>query len=308
MLGAMHSKITPTEPVVASRGPSLQRFQGGSLVALIAASVAVGTGLAFAGLQALQWWERRQFAEAQMELAVQLAPPAAGVTRLNATTLQGPKASLTLPPGRPMIVNVWLQGCADCMPAFSAWREHRGKLSTAFPVANIAYGQADEAWARSYLVDDTLVFDEGSAVVKPLGIGSFTTLVVDADGVIVFRDRPDGAGFFERMTGAMAALQGRARNTLGSAEALAPFRAAEQQLKDCLGLLPPAPTDGSDTSRVTLKVRIGTDGRVPVDAVVIDAAPMVRACFQDTIALMRWPTFSGPPLDVAVPFSIARRR
>jgi hypothetical protein len=43
--------------------------------------------------------------------------------------------------------------------------------------------------------------------VTPLGIGSFTTLVVDGDGAVLAIDRPDRPGFAERITAALARLR-----------------------------------------------------------------------------------------------------
>src|SRR4051812_44494006 len=47
----------------------------------------------------------------------------------------------------PAVVNVWLQGCADCMPAFKAWSEEyaRGAFS-GMRIENVAYGRADAEW------------------------------------------------------------------------------------------------------------------------------------------------------------------
>src|SRR5690606_34085929 len=39
----------------------------------------------------------------------------------------------------------------------------------------------------------------GALLARPLGISTFTTLVVDVDGTIIHRDRPDRPGFADRI-------------------------------------------------------------------------------------------------------------
>jgi hypothetical protein len=133
--------------------------------------------------------------------------------RIEPVTLYGPNHSIELPAPVGAIVNVWLQGCSDCMPAFEAWAAvtaSRGPQWPSVDVVNVAYGRADEGWAKGYRVDMNLVFDPtGSALVKPLGIGSFTTLVVDSDGAILLVDRPDRPGFAERVDAAVARIKRR---------------------------------------------------------------------------------------------------
>lgn len=120
--------------------------------------------------------------------------------------LHGPDHDVALPPKTLAVVNVWLQGCADCMPAFDAMRqlEDEGGLGVDVPVYNVAYGEADPTWAMRYGVHTNLVFDPGGAsVVRPLGIGTFTTLVIDSQGTILHRDRPDRPGYRARVRAAV---------------------------------------------------------------------------------------------------------
>ena len=126
--------------------------------------------------------------------------------RLPRSVLSGPGGSFAMPPPARSVVNVWLQGCQDCMPAFEAMaklqREHA--LNVPSPIINVAYGEADVTWADRYGVATNLVFDPGGAsVVKPLGIGTFTTLVVEPDGTIIHRDRPDRPGYATRVRSAV---------------------------------------------------------------------------------------------------------
>lgn len=126
--------------------------------------------------------------------------------RVTPSTLRGPKGSERVPLGSLHIVHVWLQGCQDCMPAFEAMKElrDRGGLDVHVPVLNVAYGEADWAWADRYGVSDNLLFDVGGwSFVKPLGINSFTTLVVDGTGNVVHRDRPDQPGYRDRVRAAV---------------------------------------------------------------------------------------------------------
>ncbi len=71
----------------------------------------------------------------------------------------------------------------------------------------MAYGSASEDWARSYGVEERPVFDSGSVLVQPLGIGTFTTLVIDAEGRVVHRDYPRNRGYAERVRAALESLQ-----------------------------------------------------------------------------------------------------
>ena len=122
--------------------------------------------------------------------------------KISPNVLRGPDGPRTIPASETTIVHVWLQGCADCMPAFEAMKQNQaeGGLKLGTPIINVAYGEADAAWAARYGVRDNLVMDsDGSAIVSPLGIGTFTTLVVDRHGAVLHRDRPDRAGYTSRL-------------------------------------------------------------------------------------------------------------
>ena len=82
-----------------------------------------------------------------------------------------------------------------------------GSLEFGVPVINVAYGNASEEWAKSYGVDERLVYDPGSALVQPLGIGTFTTLVMDAEGNVIHRDYPRNPGYADRVRAALETLQ-----------------------------------------------------------------------------------------------------
>jgi hypothetical protein len=128
--------------------------------------------------------------------------------RMPSAVLHGPEHDVVMPPGTLSIVHVWLQGCQDCMPAFEAMRrlEDEGGLGVDVPIYNVAYGEADSTWAMRYGVRTNLAYDVGGAsVVRPLGIGTFTTLVVDKGGAILLRDRPDRPGYRARIRAAVHA-------------------------------------------------------------------------------------------------------
>jgi len=117
-----------------------------------------------------------------------------------------PQPPGTTVPDGPLVVHVWLQGCADCMTAFEGMRSISAQGGMGVPQVNVAYGSADGAWAKSYGVDERLVVDTGNTVVTPLGISSFTTLVLDAEHVVRLVDRPDQPGYLFRIQGAYRAL------------------------------------------------------------------------------------------------------
>lgn len=164
------------------------------LALLVLASMLAGAGLMELGRVVVA---RRHVAPVQRPSA----------DHVPAVVLSGPEDThVSLPARRKAVVNVWLQGCQDCMGAFNAMRElqAKGGLGVTAPIVNVAYGEADPSWAARYGVRENLVFDVGgSGVVRPLGIGTFTTLVIDADGLILHRDRPDRPGYADRIRTAL---------------------------------------------------------------------------------------------------------
>ncbi|HEY4220828.1 MAG TPA: hypothetical protein VGO62_05780 [Myxococcota bacterium] len=105
----------------------------------------------------------------------------------------------------PAVINVWLEGCRDCMPAFEEWsRLVENGVTRDMHVENIAYGGASPAWAARYHVDERLSTDpDGTRVVHPLNIGTFTTFVVDKKGEVILRGRP-APGFASQLRDAWA--------------------------------------------------------------------------------------------------------
>lgn len=107
----------------------------------------------------------------------------------------------TLPLDKPFIMNVWLEGCPDCIPCFERWRDlsQAGQIPP-LPVVNVAYGRTDPDVAAHYSVDEGLVTDaDGKSVVMPLDIGKFTTFIVAPDGKILFRAVPTEKDFASRL-------------------------------------------------------------------------------------------------------------
>lgn len=170
-------------------------------IALIGASMVAGVALWVLG-----GWVIETYRESQAQRAIVVPTPGYVAGRLPHSRLSGPGGTFAMPPPVRSVVNVWLQGCSDCMPAFSAMAQLQGEggLNVAAPIINVAYGEADETWARGYGVATNLVFDPGGvSVVKPLGIGTFTTLVVEPDGTVIHRDRPDRPGYAARVRSAV---------------------------------------------------------------------------------------------------------
>jgi hypothetical protein len=180
--------------------PRLKALGQRGLVATVAGSVLAGV------LLTLLWTE--VLGDMLGEKVERLVTFAASPDRFPTTTLTGPSGAITFPPPEPTVVHVWLQGCSDCMPAFEAQKRHvDAGVYAGVPVVNVAYGQAEAAWATRYGVDERLLFDPGENVVQPLGIGTFTTLLVDDDGDIRFTGRPDQDGFVHRLAGALEATR-----------------------------------------------------------------------------------------------------
>jgi hypothetical protein len=105
----------------------------------------------------------------------------------------------------PWVVNVWLQGCGDCATAFDAATAlDREGTWARWPVVNVAYIRADPAWAAAHGVGRNLITDaDGTGMVLPFGVTSFTTLVIGRDHRELLRDRPDRPGFAARVDEAL---------------------------------------------------------------------------------------------------------
>jgi hypothetical protein len=129
--------------------------------------------------------------------------------KLSPRVYQGPDGPKTLPLDRAFIANVWLQGCADCMPSFEAWKRlyEGGEIPKRLPIVNVAYGEVEPAWAVKYGLRDTLLVDgDGQKLVRPQMISTFTTLVVTADRKIVWRGQPRDPAYLEGLKSALSTL------------------------------------------------------------------------------------------------------
>jgi hypothetical protein len=148
-------------------------------------------------------YEARQY-EALVAQVEATPPPAPAPAPRGLRALDG-KSVPFVPSGRLQLVNVWLEGCADCMPSFEAWKKAVAdeRLPPGIPISNVAYMRASEDYARRYRVSEGLVIDDGSNIVRPLGISRFTTLVVAGDGTVCHRDDPVAEGYVERLRAAV---------------------------------------------------------------------------------------------------------
>jgi hypothetical protein len=184
------------KPLTEIIPPDRRRLKAAGLVVL---SMIAGALLLHLARELIQAWELASTPTFDR-------PPTPTVAR-RGVTLRGPNGTQVVPPpGTKSVVHVWLQGCADCMPAFEAMRElsHTGGLGVTVPVINVSYGDASPLWAGSYGVLENLVHDQaGTAIVRPNGIGTFTTLVFDENGRVIHRDRPDRVGYRERIRAAV---------------------------------------------------------------------------------------------------------
>lgn len=253
---------------------------------------------------------------------VTLEPQTAG--RIGPARLSGPGGTVVLPPARRSVVNVWLQGCSDCMPAFEAMAklEREGGLGADVPVVNVAYGEADLAWAQRYGVGSNLVYDLGGAqVVKPIGIRTFTTLVVDPNGSIIHRDRPDRAGYVARVR---TALGVPALPTDPGAPRLPAGLPAERdgvtQPLDQAAVERVVVSHRAGIKRACWERRAGDDGRSVANVNVmlavgptgtVDSAsssgddPVVAKCIEAQVRTWSFPA-SGTTTTINVPFKFVR--
>lgn len=127
-----------------------------------------------------------------------------GVERREAHTREAVAAPRLVGEG-PWVINVWLQGCDDCATAFEAAAalDREGTWSR-WPTVNVAYIRADRAWAEAHGVGRNLITDaDGTGMVLPFGVSTFTTLVIGRDHSELLRDRPDRPGFAARVDAAL---------------------------------------------------------------------------------------------------------
>lgn len=291
-------------------------------VALVIASMIAGVSIWVLGGWALEEMNSR---------GDRPVPPTPGYVagRIAPAVLHGPGGGRVMPPKTRSVIHVWLQGCQDCMPAFEAMREleDHGGLGVKVPIINVAYGEADATWAARYRVDTNLVYDLGGAsVVKPLGIGTFTTLVVDSNGSILHRDRPDRAGYRERVRAAVGAEnvvtepapdpedpfgtpdvppQG-GLDSASVARVVAMHRSAVKRA--CWDRV----NDGKPSSaEVTISVTVAPDGKVRRTSSTGND-PMIAKCVEDQIKTWTFPAHGteragGEPTTLSIPFKFVQQ-
>lgn len=213
--------------------------------------------------------------------------------------LDGPDGRIAVPtPHEKTVVHVWLQGCADCMPAFEAMKkiESEGGLGVQSRELNVAYGTAEPEWASKYGVRKNLVFDRGGVnIVRPLGISSFTTLVYDEQGRIVARDRPDRPGYVDRI-----------RRALGEGPPL--------DVKDIETVIASKRRDivqecwrgrKVDEAYVLVSAVVGGDGTV-VSTSSKGSDPAIATCIENQVKTWRFRASGGPSRAVDIPFKLQR--
>ncbi len=241
--------------------------------------------------------------------------------RIAPAVLHGPEHDVVMPPPMLSIVHVWLQGCQDCMPAFEAMRrlEDEGGLGVDVPIYNIAYGEADPTWAMRYGVRTNLAYDVGgTSVVRPLGIGTFTTLVVDKGGAIILRDRPDRPGYRARVRAAVHAEDPRGTTIdpippFEDDKPSAPLDAASVErviashrpaIKRMCWERRDEGIRGAASASVSVTVTIAVDGSVLSSASLGDDGPLAR-CLESQIKTWRFPA-AASKTTVTIPFKFVR--
>jgi hypothetical protein len=286
-------------------------------LALVGASMIGGVALWVLGGWALEAFDARS--EPTPILVGQTPGYVAG--RLPQSMLKGPGGVFAMPQPVRSVVHIWLQGCQDCMPAFNAMAQlqSEGGLNFDAPVINVAYGEADLTWANRYGVGTNLVFDPGGvSVVKPLGIGTFTTLVVEPDGTILHRDRPDRPGYAQRV-----------RTAVSTGRPVAVSTTTDDPFADSPPLPGPLDSAGVDLvvsrhradikrtcweqsgragapshASVTIALTIGTDGRVVSSSSVGDD-PVLAKCIESQTRTWSFPR-PAAPTSVNIPFKFVR--
>jgi hypothetical protein len=269
---------------------------------IVVGSMVAGVALFLGGSRALDALKRPP---------VDDTPPTANDKRFTPTTLEGPDGPMRVPPFSKAVVHVWLMGCADCMPAFEAMRtlEQQGGLRVGVPEINVAYGQADPAWAARYGVRRNLVYDRGGTVlVRPLGISTFTTLVVDENGVVLHRDRPDRPGYAERIRAIVGALSEGSHTEPDVGGEFGPDvvrRTVSAHSAEIRKACWDARGDSPDTAKVSVVVEVAVDGSVS-SAMATGDDPKLARCLETHIKSWTFP----PPKQtstVNIPFNFVRQ-
>lgn len=292
-------------------------------VAIIVASMIAGVAVWTLGGWAVEAMRARD--------PVRPPPPPTFVSgRITPTLLGGPGGPTHVPLQQMHVVHVWLQGCQDCMPAFEAMRDlsDRGGLGLHVPVLNVAYGEADQTWAHRYGVGGDLLFDtNGAAFVKPLGISTFTTIVVDPNGNVIHRDRPDRPGYRDRIRAAVGEPEGQSPNdpllvpeepkpdpAFGAAaveRVVATHRIGVR--RTCWERRGTGPQNRVPNANVTITARIAPDGRVEStssSALGPTTPPSpeeiaVGTCVEQQVRSWRFPP-PGSVTTVNIPFRFIR--
>lgn len=275
------------------------------VIGLVAASMVAGIGLWELGKTALD----AMHTEVATPITSKAQPLPPGF--VSPVVLQGPDGRrIALPTAEKVVVNVWLQGCGDCMPAFEAARkleDDDGGLGVDNLIVNVAYGSATTEWASKYGVAKNLVFDPGgSKIVKPLGIGTFTSLVIDPNGTVIHRDRPDRPGYRDRMR---AALGVKAAHPVPDEPGF-DHSAVERVVRSHTAEVKRACWDGRDdtgpaTANTTVVVRVAADGSVDSTQATGDN-PLVSACLERVVKKWSFPA-PGSPTTVNIPFKFVRQ-
>ena len=287
-------------------------------IALVGTSMVAGVALWLLGGWA---YEALSGDGGAIQVAVQTPGYVAGV--MPRATLSGPGGVFAMPPPQRSVVNVWLQGCSDCMPAFDAMAElqSEGGLNVHGPIINVAYGEADQGWARRYGVANNLVFDPGgTSLVKPLGIGTFTTLVVEPDGAIIHRDRPDRPGYAARVQSAMQYGSGVTTPThqadplseapptgatvLDSQAVQRVVAAHRAGIKRTCWERRPSGDNMVTQVNVTVTLTVGTDGTVTQSAAQGDN-PVIAKCIESQARSWSFPR-PPSPTTVNIPFKFVQ--
>jgi hypothetical protein len=196
------------------------------------------------------------------------------------------------------------------MPAFEAMRSlfEKGGLNADAEVINVSFGDADPGWAGQYGVRQGLVHDpSGAAIARPLGITSFTTLVLDREGNVIHRDRPDQPGYVERIQGVV----GKGRRGFGVVDPPPRISSDEVELvvashrSDLKQRCWDGRTSGPSSAKVTLLVIVSASGDVvSVEPSGTDA--LVASCVEAQVRAWKFPAHRERSGTISLPFTFSR--
>jgi thiol-disulfide isomerase/thioredoxin len=111
------------------------------------------------------------------------------------TSFEGPQAALSDLRGKPVVLNFWRSDCVPCVTEMPDLERVHRRYGDRVEFLGLATNEVDDEAARirgrAAGVTYRLGFDEGGAIARRFVVTSIpTTVLIDADGHVVFKGQP----------------------------------------------------------------------------------------------------------------------